>query len=158
MYNRKSFAKLLIARFLDKNSEGSKGHGRLAGKLGRIALVFVFSGIALATAYDWPQWRGPDCTDVSPESDLLDSWPNGGPQRVWMFREAGVGYSGPAIVGDRLFLMGGRDGTEQLFALDVESGKELGSADIGEVLSNNWGDGPRGTPTVDGRLERKGPI
>ncbi len=120
------------------------------GKLARFALVFICSGFALATAADWPQWRGPDRTDVSPETGLLTSWPPGGPRRVWLFTDAGVGYSGPAIVGDRLFLMGGRNGREQLFALDVESGAELWAADMGGILSNNWGDGPRGTPTVDG--------
>jgi outer membrane protein assembly factor BamB len=32
----------------------------------------------------------------------------------------------------------------------VKDGKELWSARIGDVLKNNWGDGPRGTPCVDG--------
>jgi outer membrane protein assembly factor BamB len=46
--------------------------------------------------------------------------------------------------------MGARNGVEQLICLDVNSGKELWSTDLGAVFENNWGDGPRGTPTVDG--------
>jgi len=46
--------------------------------------------------------------------------------------------------------MGARNGGEQLIALDAQTGKELWAAPIGEMLENNWGNGPRGTPTVDG--------
>jgi hypothetical protein len=55
-----------------------------------------------AAAGDWPQWRGPDRTDVSNETGLLKSWPEGGPKRVWLFEKAGLGYSGPAIVAGKL--------------------------------------------------------
>ena len=114
--------------------------------------VFALTCIALtrAHAHDWPQWRGPDRTDVSKETGLLKSWPEGGPKRVWLSDKAGLGYAGPAIANGKLFTMGVRDGAEHLIALDVKDGKELWSAKIGDVLKNNWGDGPRGTPTVDG--------
>ena len=119
-------------------------------------LRLVFCSIALSTpliAADWPQWRGPDRTDRSSETNLLTSWPNEGPKRIWLFDKAGLGYSGYSIVGDRLFTMGARgndDGTEQLIAVDTKKGTELWSADVGSTLDNGWGDGPRATPTVDG--------
>lgn len=103
-----------------------------------------------APAADWPQWRGPDRTDISKETGLLKTWPEGGPKRVWLFENAGQGYSGPAIAKDRLFTLGTRDGSEVLLALDANTGKEIWTAKIGSVLKNRWGDGPRGTPTVDG--------
>lgn len=99
---------------------------------------------------DWPQWRGANRDDISTEKGLLQEWPEGGPQRVWLFENCGVGYSGPAVVGDRLYIMGARKGKELLLALDVKTGNELWAAEIGNLLENNWGDGPRGTPTVDG--------
>lgn len=35
-------------------------------------------------AEDWPQWRGPDRSNVSPSKiKLLDKWPDGGPKRLW---------------------------------------------------------------------------
>jgi outer membrane protein assembly factor BamB len=65
--------------------------------------------------------------------------------------DLGVGYSGPAVVGETLYVMGTRGDTEYLLALDVLSGKERWAAPIGPVFTftgNSWGDGPRGTPTV----------
>jgi outer membrane protein assembly factor BamB len=105
---------------------------------------------ALAANFDWPQWRGADRTDVSKETGLLKSWPEGGPKRLWLYEKGGNGYSGPAIVGGKLFTIGTRDGNEVLLALDANTGKELWFASLGGILANDWGVGPRGTPTVDG--------
>ena len=105
-----------------------------------------------AAGLDWPQWRGPDRSDVSQETGLLKTWPASGPKRVWLFENAGNGYSGPAIVNGKFFTLGTRDGNEILLVLDAQTGKELWTAKLGAVLDNDWGDGPRGTPTVDGDL------
>jgi outer membrane protein assembly factor BamB len=99
---------------------------------------------------DWPQWRGPDRTDVSKESGLLKDWPEAGPPLVWLFKNAGIGYSGFAVVGDTLYTMGSREDVECLLALNVKDGTEKWSTKIGPRLENDWGDGPRDTPTVDG--------
>src|SRR5262249_17486059 len=107
---------------------------------------------ATAWAADWPQWRGPDRSDVSRETGLAKSWPKGGPKLVWTYEDAGVGYSGPAVVGDRLYTMGARGETEYLLALDTEKGKEVWAAEIGPLSTNGYGSGPRGTPTVDGDM------
>ncbi|MCC6494336.1 MAG: PQQ-like beta-propeller repeat protein [Pirellulales bacterium] len=125
----------------------------------RIALLLV---VPLVVAWgpcaarraraDWPQWRGPNRDDISAETDLLKTWPSGGPPRVWLFKNCGLGYSGPAIVKDRLYIMGARDGQELLLAIDATSGEQVWASPIGEMLENNWGNGPRGTPTVDGEL------
>lgn len=101
---------------------------------------------------DWPQWRGPNRDDVSAETGLLQAWPEGGPERVWLFEDCGLGYAGPAIVGNQMYIMGARGGTEYLLALDVTKGEELWAAPIGDVYVNDWGDGPRSTPTVDGEF------
>jgi len=104
----------------------------------------------LARADDWPQWRGPDRTDISKETGLLKSWTSGGPNLLWTYSDAGIGYSGPSIVGDRLFTMGDRGNSEYVFALDTNTGKQIWSTPIGQVFHNGYGDGPRATPTVDG--------
>jgi outer membrane protein assembly factor BamB len=114
------------------------------------AVAGLFPAIVRANNFDWPQWRGPDRSDVSRETGLLKSWPQGGPKRVWLFENAGNGYSGPAIVKGKLFTLGTRDGNEVLLILDANSGKEISATKIGAILDNGWGDGPRGTPTVDG--------
>ncbi|MFN5534945.1 MAG: PQQ-binding-like beta-propeller repeat protein [Planctomyces sp.] len=123
----------------------------------RVFRIGVFSLCAaalsgLVIAGDWPSWRGPNRDDISTETGLLKSWPEGGPQKIWETREAGLGYSGFAIVGNRLYTMGS-DGKEQtsgdfLIAMDVETGKKVWELKVGQYLENGWGGGPRSTPTV----------
>jgi len=103
-----------------------------------------------AAPFDWPQWRGPDRTHISKETGLLKTWPANGPKRVWLYENAGNGYSAPAIVDGKFFTLGTRDGQEILLILEANTGKELRAVKLGAVLANDWGDGPRGTPTVDG--------
>lgn len=104
---------------------------------------------ALATAADWPQWRGPNRDDISTETGLLKSWPVAGPKQLWVSKEAGLGYSGYSIVAGKLYTQGLLGDTEHLLAFDVKTGKKLWGAPIGPILKNGWGDGPRGTPSVD---------
>src|SRR5262249_6314856 len=95
----------------------------------------------------------PTRDNISPEKGLLKRWPRGGPQLLWTCKDTGAGYSGPAIVGNRLYILGARDGTEYLLALDVKNGKEEWKTKIGPSYTfpgNQYGDGPRATPSVAG--------
>jgi outer membrane protein assembly factor BamB len=108
-----------------------------------------------AVAADWPQWRGPDRTDISKETGLLKAWPKDGPPLLWKYENTGIGFSGPAIVGERLYTMGARDEMGYVLALDVKTGQEVWHTKLGPIIPfkiNGYGDGPRGTPTVDGDL------
>jgi len=120
----------------------------------RISRVLAVAGLTAAIGTsamaDWPQWRGPDRTDVSKETGLLKSWPEGGPKQVWLNKDAGLGYAGFAIVGDTLYTMGARNNTEMLIAIAAQDGKQKWAVPMSGQLKNKWGDGPRGTPTVDG--------
>jgi outer membrane protein assembly factor BamB len=100
--------------------------------------------------YDWPQFRGPRRDNLSRETGLLKTWPQKGPKLLWTCEEAGIGYSGPAVVGDRLYTMGGDETNDFVIALDTKTGKKVWSTPIGPYVRNNFGSGPRGTPTVDG--------
>jgi hypothetical protein len=53
--------------------------------------AFCLLGTSVCSADDWPQWRGPNRSDVSNETGLLQSWPDGGPKRTWMSKEGGLG-------------------------------------------------------------------
>jgi outer membrane protein assembly factor BamB len=117
----------------------------------RLLLTAVCLAAALPLlAADWPQWQGPDRTNISKETGVLKTWPASGPKLAWTFDNAGIGFAGPAVVGDRLYTMGARGGTEFLYALDTKNGKEVWATEIGPLYTNGYGDGPRGTPTVDG--------
>jgi len=114
------------------------------------AFIFVHSLGLLAD--DWPQWRGPNRDGVSRETGLLQAWPSDGPKRLWLSRDIGIGYSAPVVANGMLFILGTKDDKEQLFAKEVKSGRTLWTAALGGILNNNWGDGPRGAATVDGKL------
>ncbi|MEQ1859977.1 MAG: PQQ-binding-like beta-propeller repeat protein [Chthoniobacteraceae bacterium] len=115
-----------------------------------LALVTTALAVAPAGSSDWTQWRGPGRDGVSKETGLLKQWPEGGPKKLWSYDKAGMGYAGFAVASGRLFTMGTRDGSEVLLCLDATKGDELWVAKLGNVLGNKWGDGPRGTPSVDG--------
>ena len=107
--------------------------------------TFLLAGAAAAFADDWPQWRGPDRTDISKETGLLKEWPKGGPKLLWKYDKAGLGFSSFAIVGDVLYTMGARDEQEYAIAIDVKQGKQLWATKIGPIFTfknNVWGDGP----------------
>ncbi len=121
-------------------------------RIASLSLLFCFCFSVAGQAEDWPQWQGPDRTNVSQETGLLQEWPEGGPRQVWMSQEAGVGYAGMAVVGETLYTLGARDGQELLLAFYVSDGSEKWSTPLSDKLNNDWGDGPRSTPTVVGEL------
>jgi outer membrane protein assembly factor BamB len=99
---------------------------------------------------NWPQWRGPNRDGVSKETGLLKQWPENGPPLVWKASGAGRGYSSFAVANGRLYTMGLRGDREVLVAFDIANGKEAWATPHGGAFRNDQGDGPRGTPTVDG--------
>jgi outer membrane protein assembly factor BamB len=116
------------------------------------ACLFILISSSSSMALDWPQWGGLDRDHVSKEKGLLQEWPQGGPKRLWNSSTAGLGYSAVAVVEGKLFTMGARDSKEFLLAFNLEDGKELWATEIGPILRNGWGDGPRGTPAVSGEM------
>ena len=117
----------------------------------QVYLLLVLGGVVgcqPSAGTDWPQWRGPDRTNISAEKGLLQHWPEGGPELKWLFRDAGLGYSSFAVAAGRLYTMGSRGDAEFAIAVDVKTGAELWSTAIGTLFENHWGNGPRSTPTV----------
>ena len=112
-------------------------------------LTCVLTSFAVAQE-DWPRWRGPDLSDHSPDKGLLKKWPKDGPKQVWLYKDAGIGYSGPAISNGKFITMGERDGAIHVIAIDTKNGKEIWNTKFAKGFKNNWGNGPRGTPTIDG--------
>ncbi len=114
-----------------------------------------FADVAASTS-DWPQWRGPERNGVSPERGLLKEWPAGGPKLLWQVNDIGDGYSTPAVVGTRIYLLSNR-GMENEFvqALSTQDGKPVWTTRIGNVGNPNQNPPyakARSTPTVDGKF------
>lgn len=76
--------------------------------------------------------------------------PRRAPPLVWKINGAGQGYSSLSISQGRIFTQGARGDREFVIAFDVATGKFLWETTYGGRFRNNRGDGPRGTPTVDG--------
>ncbi len=118
-----------------------------------LSLVVLLSvvGTSLAqSAANWPQWRGPNRDGISKETGLLKQWPEAGPPLLWKAAGAGRGYSSFSVANGKLFTMGLRGEREFVVAFDVNTGKEAWATAHGSAFRNDRGDGPRGTPTVDG--------
>ncbi|HKR13717.1 MAG TPA: PQQ-binding-like beta-propeller repeat protein [Pyrinomonadaceae bacterium] len=116
---------------------------------GVFLLALSFSVFAQSNA-NWPQWRGPNRDGISKETGLLKQWPEQGPPLAWKAAGAGRGYSSFSIANGRLYTMGLRGEREFVIAFDVATGKEAWATANGSAFHNDRGDGPRGTPTVDG--------
>jgi len=128
---------------------------------GSLALGCLFMGLGSflglggfspcpASADDWHQWRGPNREGRSNESGLMVQWPSSGPKQLWTNTDTGLGYGGIAVVDGTVFTMGSRGDQEFVIAVDAATGQEKWSSLMGSLLRNNWGDGPRSTPTVVG--------
>ncbi len=115
------------------------------------AMILFLGVAALAqTGGEWPQWRGANRDGISKETGLLKQWPAEGPPLVWKATGAGRGYSSFAITNGRLYTMGLRNEREHIIAFDTTTGKEVWGSAHGGAFRNDRGDGPRGTPTVEG--------
>jgi outer membrane protein assembly factor BamB len=104
---------------------------------------------------DWPQWRGPKRDGISKETGLLKQWPTGGPKLLWQMNDIGDGYSTPAVVGTRIYLMSNRGfDNEFVQALSTQDGKPIWTTRIGNVGNANdfLYAKARSTPTVDGEF------
>ena len=115
-----------------------------------LAALALCASVTMQALEDWPQWRGPHRDGLSAEKNLLKSWPQGGPPLAWKAGGAGEGYSSFAVAGGRIFTLGARGDREYVVALDAATGKRLWEVDHGRRFTNDRGDGPRSTPTVDG--------
>ena len=114
-----------------------------------LLLALAQHALAQSTA-DWPQWRGPNRDGISKETGLLKQWPAEGPPLVWKASGAGGGYSSFSVANGKLYTMGLRGEREYVVAFDVATGKEVWATPHGSAFRNDRGDGPRGTPTIDG--------
>ncbi|HEX6715520.1 MAG TPA: PQQ-binding-like beta-propeller repeat protein [Pyrinomonadaceae bacterium] len=115
-----------------------------------VALLAMVQAAAAQSAANWPQWRGPNRDGISKETGLLKQWPTEGPPLVWKASGAGRGYSSFAVVNGKLYTMGLRGDREFVIAIDTATGKEVWATPHGSAFHNDRGDGPRGTPTIDG--------
>jgi outer membrane protein assembly factor BamB len=99
-----------------------------------LAILFAVLPIEGGSA-DWPQWRGANRDAISPETGLVDSWPEDGPRVLWRIG-IGPGYSSVSVSNGKLYTMWDQGATQYLFCLDAASGKELWRLPLGKAFKN----------------------
>ncbi len=116
----------------------------------------------IATAADWPNWRGPENNGISRETEWQADWPADDPPIVWK-AEVGTGFSSFAVAGGRVFTTGNEDDRDTLWCLDAENGEVLWKHSYDEPLDPKYFEGGTlATPTADGgvvfQLSRRGKL
>ena len=110
------------------------------------AAVTLMLGASLATAADWPIWRGPTHDGISTEKE----WKVEGETKVLWEVEVGLGFSSFVVGGGRVLTTGHADEKDTVFCLDAKTGKELWkhsyAADLGDKYYEG---GTSATPTID---------
>ena len=114
------------------------------------AIVTLGSIVGSGQTAEWHQWRGPNRDGRSTETGLLKSWPAQGPPLAWRTTGAGVGFSSFSSADGRLYTLGDRGDTGFVIAFDSATGKGLWETPNGRSYYNSYGNGQRGTPTIDG--------
>ena len=127
----------------------------------------VCLGLAVSVmADDWPQWMGPRRDGVWRETGIIEKLPASGPPVLWR-TPVQSGYSGPAVVGGRLFMLdrtagqmperkrGDKSlpqvpGNERVLCLDATSGKTIWEHVYDCPYRIAYPSGPRTTPVVAG--------
>ncbi|MFC2084905.1 PQQ-binding-like beta-propeller repeat protein [Bacteroidota bacterium] len=101
---------------------------------------------------EWLQYRGPNRDGVSTSDISIKSWAKGSqPFQVWK-KQIGDGFSGIVISGAQLITAFAEDSTEFLVSFNKTTGKENWRANLGTMFVEEFGNGPRSTPTIDGNF------
>ncbi|MFC2142520.1 PQQ-binding-like beta-propeller repeat protein [Acidobacteriota bacterium] len=107
-------------------------------------LILAQPGFSQTTA----QFRGPDRNGVFPETGLLKSWPESGPELKWAREDLDRGFSSVSITDEAIYLAGLEGSSEFLTILDFE-GNTVWRIQYGRGSRQTHRD-TRCTPTVEG--------
>jgi outer membrane protein assembly factor BamB len=126
-----------------------------------LAVPAAFDAAALAE--DWPQWMGPKRDNQWSVQNPPTKFPAGGLKAAWSVPVAG-GYSGPAVVGNRVYVTdlvtpadakvdnfnrNALEGTERVLCIDNENGNVVWKHEYPVKYAISYPAGPRCTPIVD---------
>ncbi|MCR9247449.1 MAG: PQQ-like beta-propeller repeat protein [bacterium] len=114
-----------------------------------VAFAHFLVAQAADTRTDWPQYRGSHGDGIAAPQPIAKTWGPDGPPELWR-RKFGSGFSTVAAVGKRLYTMGAPAELEEAFCLDAHTGETIWRVPLGPRFADQFGDGPRATPTVDG--------
>ncbi len=131
--------------------------------LSRLFSILSFAVLcgSIVNADSWPQYRGTVGDGISGEKIGNTNWSASSPPVVWKTKTP-LGFSSFTVDAGRVYTVVARDEKEQCVAMDAKTGKEIWSTPLGSskykqgggnagAKDNKGGDGPRSTPTTDGK-------
>ena len=119
-----------------------------------LALFSLSASILLGD--DWSRWMGPDRNNTWNETNIIESFPEGGPPVVWRAKISG-GYSGPAVADGRVFITDyvtkdnvkipnfertKSTGLERVLCLDQATGEEIWKHEYPVTYGISYPSGP----------------
>ncbi|MCP4707811.1 MAG: PQQ-binding-like beta-propeller repeat protein, partial [Planctomycetes bacterium] len=110
-------------------------------------LVFVVLLVSVASADDWPQFRGINRDGKSAETGLMKKWPDDGPKLLYTVEGLGTGWSAPSIVKGKMYTAGLVDKMGYVFAHDLK-GKLIWKSPYGPEYLRSY-QGSRSQPTYN---------
>jgi len=154
--------------------KSARSHNAWAKRMMKIFRSFCYAALLTllavsALADDWPQWMGPRRDGVWRETGLVEKFSTNGPPVQWR-TAVQRGYCGPAVVGNRLFLLDREQGkpperkpgeralptipgNERVLCLDARTGAKIWERAYDCAYRISYPSGPRATPLVaDGRV------
>ncbi|MFC2096781.1 PQQ-binding-like beta-propeller repeat protein [Bacteroidota bacterium] len=113
-----------------------------------LVIIIVLVAFKVEAQEDWNQYLGPDRKASLKNANILRSWPEEGPNKLWSF-ELGQGYGGASIIGDEVFVLDRITGKKDILrCIDLNTGEEKWQYAYdapGEIPYP----GSRAVPTVD---------
>lgn len=121
--------------------------GSMIVSMGWVAMQWT----SVASADDWPQWRGPQRDGVWREDGIVRELPPGQLAHVWSV-DIGPGYSGPTVAEGRVYVMDrqpkDREATERVHCFESATGKALWTLEYPAEYRISYTAGPRASVTV----------
>ena len=117
----------------------------------RIAFAVVLVFPMLATAENWPQWRGPLSNGSTSETGLPDSCDPA--TAKWSVELPGASHATPAVWDDRVFITSTDPDSKGLLGLCVNAadGKILWQKRLGDAIKAPRNNGATPSPVTDGQ-------
>jgi outer membrane protein assembly factor BamB len=111
-----------------------------------------------AVTGEWPHFLGPTYNATTGDTPLLQTWPAGGPKRVWEM-QSGDGYACPVFGAGKLVYFHRINGHETIDCLDPETGRRIWRFSYPVEYEDRYGfnAGPRSSAVIDdGRVYAAG--
>jgi outer membrane protein assembly factor BamB len=114
----------------------------------KIFLAIICVVLVSETSAQIYQFRGPHRDGKFPESNLMKSWPEGGPELLVEFEGIGEGWSSVISDGNHIYASGKIGDMDNLTCIDFE-GNQLWQVSYGKSWDQSYPN-TRGTPTIEG--------